>query len=161
MRTIGALWGIETVCLRVFNAYGPNQYLPAVHPPVIPNFLNQSSRNGTIVIHGDGSQTRDYVYIDDVVSAMVAAASAPSINREIINVGSGVETSIRELARLVTEITAGRPEIVYNPRHDPGPNRMCADITVAKQKLGYIPIVPLEIGLRRTYEFDPRFHSPN
>jgi UDP-glucose 4-epimerase len=157
VRTIGSLWGIETVCLRVFNAYGPGQYLPAVHPPVIPNFINQSSKNGTLVIHGDGSQTRDYVYIDDVVSAMVSAASAPGIDREVINVGSGVDTSIRDLARLVTDITRGKPEIVYNPRHDPGPDRMCADITLAKNKLGYTPLVPLEIGLQRTFELDPRF----
>ena len=157
VRTIGSLWGIETVCLRVFNAYGPGQYLPAVHPPVIPNFINQASKNGTLVIHGDGSQTRDYVYIDDVVSAMVSAASAPGIDREVLNVGSGVDTSIRDLARLVTDITRGKPEIVYNPRHDPGPDRMCADITRARQKLGYTPMTPLEIGLQRTFELDQRF----
>ncbi len=157
VRTIGSLWGIETVCLRVFNAYGPGQNLPAVHPPVIPNFINQASKNGTLVIHGDGSQTRDYVYIDDVVSAMVSAASAPGIDREVINIGSGVDTSIRDLARLVTDITRGKPEIVYNPRHDPGPDRMCADISSARQKLGYTPVVSLDIGLQRTFELDPRF----
>jgi UDP-glucose 4-epimerase len=63
--------------LRVFNAYGPGQHLPASHPPVIPNFLRQAMRNGTLVVHSDGSQTRDYVYLDDVVSAMIAAATAP------------------------------------------------------------------------------------
>ena len=76
VRTIGMLWGIETVVLRVFNAYGPGQHLPPVHAPVIPYFLRQSWNNGTLVVHGDGNQTRDYVYIDDVVEAMVAAATA-------------------------------------------------------------------------------------
>jgi len=89
VRTIGRLWKIETVCLRVFNAYGPGQHLPPVHAPVIPNFLRQAAQNGTMVVNGDGSQTRDYVYIEDVVDAMESAATAPQANQQIINVGSG------------------------------------------------------------------------
>ncbi|HPC06053.1 MAG TPA: NAD-dependent epimerase/dehydratase family protein, partial [Anaerolineaceae bacterium] len=89
VRTIGSLWKIETVCLRVFNAYGPGQHLPPVHAPVIPNFLRQAAQGGTVVINGDGSQTRDYVYVEDVVDAMEAAATAPQANQQIINVGSG------------------------------------------------------------------------
>ncbi len=80
VRTIGGLWGIETVSLRIFNAYGPGQHLPASHPPVVPFFLRQALRGGSLVVHGDGSQTRDYVYVDDAVSAMVAASTAPNIN---------------------------------------------------------------------------------
>ena len=99
IRTIGGLWGIETVCLRVFNAYGPGQRLPLTNAPVIPYCLRQALDNGTIVIHGRGEQTRDYVYIDDVVEAMVAASSVPDINRMIINVGSGKETSINDLVK--------------------------------------------------------------
>ncbi len=81
VNTIGDLWNIETVCLRVFNAYGPGQHLPASHPPVVPYFLRQALRNGTLVVHGDGSQTRDYVYVDDVVSALIAASTAPRHRR--------------------------------------------------------------------------------
>src|SRR5574338_713108 len=97
VRTIGQLWGIETVTLRVFNAYGPGQHLPPVHAPVIPYFLRQACHNGTIVMHGEGAQTRDYVYLDDVVNAMVAAATAPDVNQKVINIGSGTETSVRDL----------------------------------------------------------------
>ncbi len=156
IRTIGLLWGIETVCLRVFNAYGPGQHLPPVHAPVIPNLLRQASLNGTIVIHGDGTQTRDYVYVDDVVNGMIAAATAPEINQMIINIGSGRDTSVRELVRMVMEITGKHPEVVYNPRTERGPNRMCADLTLAREKLGYQPTIPLEIGLGLTLERDPR-----
>lgn len=159
VRTIGHLWGIETVCLRVFNAYGPGQHIPPVHAPVIPNFLRQSALNGTLVVHGDGNQTRDYVYVDDVVNAMTAAATAPEVNQCIINVGSGRETSIRELARLAVEVTLGDPEVVYNPRNDRGPSRMCADISLAKEKLGYRPLTALEEGLRLTLEQDPRLRK--
>lgn len=156
VRTIGLLWGIETVCLRVFNAYGPGQHIPPVHAPVIPYFLRQASLNGTIVVHGDGTQTRDYVYVDDVVNGMVAAATAPEINQMIINIGSGRDTSVRELVRMVLEITGKHPEVVYNPRTERGPNRMCADLTLAREKLGYQPTTPLEIGLGYTLERDPQ-----
>jgi len=159
VRTIGDLWGIETVSLRVFNAYGPGQHLPPSHPPVIPNFLRQASRNGTLVVHNDGTQTRDYVYLDDVVSAMIAAATAPGLDNLVINIGRGVETSVRELLRLVLEATGSQAEIIYNPRTDPGVSRMCADITLAREKLGYQPRISLEEGLRLTLMRDPRFRK--
>lgn len=159
VRTIGMLWGIETVILRVFNAYGPGQHLPPVHAPVIPYFLRQASNNGTLVVHGDGSQTRDYVYIDDVVNAMAAAATAGGVNQQTINVGSGVETSIRDLARQVMEITGESPEVVYNPRNEGGAPRMCADLTLAQKLLNYQPTTPLGVGLRSTLEQDERIRQ--
>jgi len=155
--SIGDLWAIESVCLRVFNAYGPGQALPPSHPPVIPNFLNQAVRNGTLVVHSDGSQTRDYVFIDDVVDAMEAAATATEVDKLKINVGSGTETSVRELANLVMKTTQSHAEVIYNPRTDPGVSRMCADITLARQKLSYQPRTSLAEGLRLTLERDPRF----
>jgi len=151
-KTIGALWGIETVCLRVFNAYGPGQHHPPVHTPVIPSFLRQAWENGTIVIHGNGEQTRDYVYVDDVVNAMAAASVAPDVNTLTINVGSGSEVSVRDLAKMVAEVTGGNPEIVYNPRNEGGLSRLCADLTLAKVKLGYQPKTSLLDGLKTTLE---------
>lgn len=159
VRTIGRLWGIETVILRVFNAYGPGQNLPPSHPPVIPNFLRQAVRGGTIVIHGDGNQTRDYVFVDDAVRAMLAASTAPSIDELIINVGSGTETSVRDLARLSSEYSNRSVEIIYNPRSDAGVSRMCADIKLAGEKLHYSPRVKLADGLRMTLERDPLFQK--
>ena len=158
VKSIGSLWGIETVSLRVFNAYGPGQHHPPVHTPVIPGFLRQASENGTIVIHGDGNQTRDYVYLDDVVSAMVAASTAPEVNQLTINVGSGSEMSIRDLSKLAIEITGGKPEIVYNPRNEGGLSRLCADISLAREKLNYEPKVSLADGLKLTFERDIRIN---
>ncbi len=157
VRTIGGLWGIETVSLRIFNAYGPCQRLPASHPPVVPYFLRQAVRSGTLVVHGDGNQTRDYVYVDDVVSAMVAAATAPEINGLVINVGSGRETSLRALSRLILDVTGSQANVVYNAQTSGGVSRLCADLTLAGQKLNYKPAIPLEDGLRLTLERDPRF----
>ncbi len=159
VRTIGALSNIETLILRIFNAYGPGQRIPPAHPPVIPSFLRQAKQNGTMIFHGDGSQTRDYVYVDDVVNALVAAANVQGMNGEVINVGSGQETSVRELARLVIKITGGKPEEVYNPRVSTGVSRMCADISKAKSALNYVPLISLENGLRLTLEKDPQFQN--
>ncbi len=156
VHTIGGLWKIETVSLRVFNAYGPGQHTPPSHAPVIPNFLRQAHQNGTLVIFGDGSQTRDYVFIEDVVNGMVSAADAADIDQMVINIGSGRETSIADLAHKVIETTGGHPETVYNPRGEGGVSRMCADLTLAEKKLGYQPLIPLEMGLRLTLDRDPK-----
>jgi len=157
IRTIGGLWGIETVCLRIFNAYGPGQHLPASNPPVVPYFLRQAVRNGTLVVNGDGNQTRDYVYVDDVVSAMVAAAIAPNINGLVINIGSGTETSIRALANLVLQVTGSQTNVIYSAQTSGGVSRLCADLSLAAQKLNYNPSISLEVGLRLCLQRDTRY----
>lgn len=159
VRTIGDLWGIETVCLRVFNAYGPGQRMPPSYSPLIPHCLKQAVENGTIVIHGDGKQSRDYVYVDDVVDAMVSAAITPQANQLIINVGSGVETSVNDLVKLVLDVTGSSPQVIRNLQHEGGPPRMQADISLAKSKLGYKPKISLKEGLQRTLEQDEHFNK--
>jgi len=157
VRTIGALWNIETVSLRVFNAYGPGQPLPAAHPPVIPHFLRQTAGGGTLVINGRGEQTRDFVHVDDLVEAMVAAATAPTVDRLVINIGSGHETSIRDLAQYVIEAVGTDANWIFMENQDVGPSRMCADISLARAKLGYKPRVSLQEGLEKMVALDPRF----
>lgn len=159
VRTIGALWGIETVCLRIFNAYGPGQHLPPSHPPVVPYFLRQALRGGTLVVHSDGQQTRDYVYVDDVTAAMIAAATAPDLNGLVINVGSKTETSVGDLVKLVLEATRSKANVVYNSQTEGGVSRMCADLSLAEQKLNYKPSISLEEGLRLTLMRDVRFRA--
>jgi len=157
VRTIGNLWGMESVCLRIFNAYGPDQNLPPSHPPVVPHFLRQALRGGTLVVHGDGEQTRDYVYVDDVVSAMVAAATAPNVNGLVINVGSGTETSVRDLVTSVSEAVGREVDSLYNENTSRGVSRMRADLTLAAQKLNYKPSIKLDKGLQLTLRRDPRY----
>ena len=108
-------------------------------------------------MHGSGNQTRDYVYIDDVVNAMKAASYAEKINRLIMNIGSGVETSVNEVIKTVIDTTGTKPEIVVNKSHDSGPSRMCADISLAKKKLDYDPKISLVEGFRKILQEDPRF----
>jgi UDP-glucose 4-epimerase len=159
VRTIGQQAGIESVCLRVFNAYGPGQQIPPSYTPVIPSFLKQALQRGTIVVHGAGSQTRDYVYVDDVVQAMITAGMAPDIDGEIINVGSGIETSILDLVTMVSELADFEPEVIYNPRRGSGPQRMCASLQKAERLLGYRPRISLREGLQRTIQLDTHLRS--
>ena len=159
VRTIGQLWGIETVALRVFNAYGPGQALPAAHAPVVPQFLLEALSGASLVVHGDGTQTRDYVYVDDVVNAMVAAATARDVNRRVINVGSGRETRVTDLIAEVQKAAACQVDAIYNRRESGGVSRMCADITLAARLLGFHPRVSLADGLRLMMERDKRFQT--
>jgi UDP-glucose 4-epimerase len=147
--TLGALYGIETVALRIFNAYGPGQPPPPVHAPVIPQFLRQTLTDGSLVIFGDGLQTRDFVYVDDVVDALVAAATIPDVDRQIINIGSGVEVSMNALVRMIAEVTGRRPSVLYNEKQSGGVSRLVANLAKAQALLGYRPLVDLYTGLRR------------
>jgi UDP-glucose 4-epimerase len=157
VRTIGSLWGLESVALRVFNAYGPGQPLPAAHAPVIPRFLRQAQLGGSLVVHGDGSQTRDFIYVDDVVDALSAAASARDVDRSVINVGSGQETSVRDLAKLAGAATGHKLDVLYSRADSGGVSRMCADIRLAAASLDFRPRVSLAEGLALCLQHDPRF----
>jgi UDP-glucose 4-epimerase len=157
VHTIGALWGISTTALRIFNTYGPGQTLPASHAPVVPRFLQQAVGDGSLVIFGKGEQTRDFTYVDDVVEALIAAGEADGIDQKTINIGSGVETSIKALAQLILEITDSKSNIIHSPATEAGVSRLHADLTQAKQYLHYRPKTGLKAGLRKTLARDPRF----
>ena len=152
VNTIGQLWGIETVALRIFNAYGPGQPLPVSHPPVVPRFLRQALTGGSVVLYGSGAQTRDFIYVTDVVAALIEAATAKKVNRKVINIASGRETSIAQLVNLIEELTGRRVNRVTNPDKTGGVSRLVADISRAEHLLGFRPQVTLADGLRRTMQ---------
>jgi UDP-glucose 4-epimerase len=158
LRTIGRLWDIETVCLRIFNVYGPSQQLPPSNPPVIPQFFKQILGGGSVVISGAGAQTRDFIYLDDAVAALARAATILDLPpHAIVNVGSGIETSVHDLAQMIGKILKTKPNLLENPENAAGVARMCADLTQMKSVLGIVPQVSLADGLARIAEEDPRF----
>ncbi len=157
VRTIGQLVGVDTLTLRIFNAYGPGQPLPAVHAPVIPRFLQQALNGGSLVIAGDGRQTRDYVYIDDVVDALVAAMTADPPAGHVVNVGSGRSTSVRDLATAVAAAVGASIEPLYRSTEARGVSTMQADLDLARDVLGFEPRIELADGLRMILAQDPRF----
>lgn len=157
MFNIGMHSNFETVALRIFNAYGPGQPLPPSQAPVIPQFMYQILGEGSVIVFGDGHQIRDFVYIDDVVDALVATLDAPNVNRQIINVGSGTGTSINSLIEQLERVTQRRANVLYNTDSSSGLSRLVADLERAGQLLGYEPRIDLVTGLRNLMEQDRLF----
>lgn len=157
MFNIGMHSQFETVALRIFNAYGPGQPVPPTHAPVIPQFMQQTLGRGSLIIFGDGTQIRDFVFIEDVIEALVAAATAPHVNRQILNVGSGQGTTIRELVDLIGQVTGQSPNVLYNVESSSGLSRLVANVEKARRLLEYQPKTQLVDGLRRLMDEDPIF----
>lgn len=159
VETLGRLYNIETVSLRVFNAYGPGQFVPASHAPAIPFFLKQALTGGSVIVFGTGQQTRDFVYIDDVVDALTAAASAPDVNPRVINVGSGEETSVIQLVEKIARVLGREVHDLHSQADTGGVSRLVADLTLARTLLGYQPKVGTDAGLRLMLEQDPHLRE--
>jgi UDP-glucose 4-epimerase len=149
-RLYNDLYGVETVSLRYFNIYGPGQ-TGGDYAAVIPIFCDQALSDEPITINGDGSQTRDFVYISDVVDANLHAATTDAVG-EAFNIGTGTATSIINLATTIREVAGSTSELTYT---DPRPgdiDESVADITKARQALEYDPTVSLQDGLQRMIE---------
>ena len=149
--------GLRMTALRYFCVYGPRQDYRRTIPPVMSAFIIKLARGERPTIYGTGEKRRDFVYVDDVISALVATATAPNINGQVINVGSGTETSVRELIKSVMDVTGTQAEVIYNAKSSGGVSRMRADLTQASSKLNYQPSISLFDGLRLTLNRDPRF----
>jgi UDP-glucose 4-epimerase len=157
--TLSKLYGFEAVVLRVFNAYGPGQRIPPAHAPVVPLFLKRALGGGSLVIHGDGRQSRDFVYIDDAVRGLAAAALTEAAVGQILNIGSGVETSLLDLVRQVGAVTGRDLSVLTNDAQSGGVSRLVADPTRARQVLGYRAQVSLSEGLQLLLAKDPQFDA--
>lgn len=149
-RLYADLYGLETVALRYFNVYGPGQ--TGDYAGVISVFLRQALDGDPITVHGDGSQTRDFVYVDDVARANVAAARTDHTGTAY-NVGTGESVQIRELAELVRDLVGADVDIVSTEPREGDIDRSEADIMRANARLGYTPTVELRDGLARTLEW--------
>ena len=142
--------------LRIFNAYGPGQSLPVSHAPV-PRFLEEALAGGSLVVFGDGRQTRDYIYVDDVIDALIGAATTTGLGHAVINIGNGRETSVNELIAQIERATGRHANVIHNPEKQGGVPQLAADVGRARQLLGFEPKIDLETGLRLTLDQDARF----
>ncbi len=148
--TFFRLYGLETVALRYFNIFGPNQDPDSEYAAVIPRFMASIQAGERPTIYGDGEQTRDFVYVDNVVDANLLAAAVPGAAGGVYNIASGRAISVLHVATLIGELM-GRP--VHVAHVDPRPGDIkhsLADITAARQVLGYEPTVDFEEGMART-----------
>ena len=136
---------------RIFNTYGPR--MRADDGRVVSNFIVQALRGETLTIYGDGSQTRSFCYVDDLVGGLVALMNAPDSLTGPINLGNPVEFSIRQLAELVIDLTGAGAGIEDHPLPEDDPMQRCPDITLAKDNLGWQPSVQLRDGLAGTIDY--------
>jgi UDP-glucuronate decarboxylase len=137
--------------VRIFNTYGPR-----MHPNdgrVVSNFIVQALQNEPITLYGDGSQTRAFCYVDDLVEGFLKMMAAPDSATGPLNLGNPVEISVAELARLVIELTGSRSKLTRRPLPVDDPIQRCPNITAAKALLDWQPKTPLRAGLQRTIDY--------
>src|SRR5437667_320573 len=137
--------------VRIFNTYGPR-----MHPNdgrVVSNFIVQALRNEPITLYGDGSQTRAFCYVDDMIEGFLRMMDAADDQTGPMNLGNPVETSVAELARVIIELTGSRSEITHRPLPVDDPIQRCPDISQAKRVLDWEPQSALKPGLQRTIDY--------
>jgi nucleoside-diphosphate-sugar epimerase len=149
-RAFAGVYPLETVCLRFFNVFGPRQDPKSPYSGVISIFCDRLSREEPLDVFGDGEQTRDFVYVGDVVAAMLAAVGHEG---GLFNVGTGIETTVNELYRLCAEVAGSDAEAEHAPARPGDLLRSFLDPSRAERELGWQPAVSLEDGLRQTWEW--------
>ncbi len=152
-RTFFLLYGLETVSLRYFNVFGPWQSPESKYAAVVPLFIRAALRGEPLVVHGDGEQSRDFTYIDNVVQANLLAFEAPNVGGEVFNIACNERHSVLEIARLVERLV-GRPvSIEHTPPRAGDVRHTQASIDKAMRLLGYRPVVGFEEGMRLTVDW--------
>lgn len=141
------LHGLDTVALRYFNVYGPRQRADG-YAGVIAAFVRRALAGDPLAVHGDGGQTRDFVHVSDVVAANLAAARTDAVGRAY-NVGTGEATSVRELADVVRDLSGSEAPVVHESPRDGDVRHSRADLSRARETLGYAPSVDVTEGLAR------------
>lgn len=152
-RVFFQVYGLETVCLRYFNVFGPGQSPDSPYAAVIPCFLNAMLRGMPPTIFGDGLQSRDFTYVEDVVEVNLLALTAPKIAGEVINVASGKQHTLLEVVGVLNEVLGTDLHPRFAPPRPGDVRHSLASIAKAEALLGYKPRVSLEEGLQRTAEW--------
>jgi len=144
------VYPLETIALRYFNVFGPRQDPRSQYAAVVPRFLTEAAAGRPVPIYGDGSQSRDFTYVANVVEANLLAAEAPRGNGAVLNVATGRSVTVNELADAVGAVLGARVEKQYLPQRPGEVMQSWADISAARDVLGWEPAVDLEEGLRLT-----------
>lgn len=143
--------GVQIKVARIFNTYGPR-----MHPNdgrVVSNFIVQSLQGQQITLYGDGSQTRSFCYVDDLIEGLVRLMNSPDDVTGPINIGNPNEITVKQLAERVIDLTGQGPDITFEPLPSDDPTRRCPDITKASTILGWEPKTDLDTGLTATIEY--------
>ena len=150
-QVFGKVYGLQNVCLRYFNVFGPRQDPTSPYSGVLAKFCTAFLEKTDPVVFGDGQQTRDFTYIDNVVQANLLACEAPAASGKVINIGTGARISLNQTLQLLREINGSELQAKYDPPRDGDIRDSQADITLAREALKYDPSVDFPEGLRRTF----------
>lgn len=145
-------YGLKYVCLRYFNVFGPKQSTQNAYAAAVPIFIKRAVKNEDIIIYGDGEQTRDFIFINDVVKANVLAAEKENVSG-VFNVANGTSTTILELAKIIIELTNSKSKIVFEKERAGDIKHSCASIDETRKSLGFNPEINLKDGLLKTIEY--------
>ena len=147
------LYGLETVTTRYFNVFGPRQDPSSPYSGVISLFISSLLADRSPVVHGDGTQTRDFTYVSNVVDGVLRAAETPGVSGEVFNIATNGRISLNELLSTLQQITHSRVQPTFAERRSGDVRDSQADISKAERLLGYRPAVRLDEGLRKTVEW--------
>jgi UDP-glucose 4-epimerase len=147
------VYGMEIVSLRYFNVFGPRQDPTSQYAAVVPRFIRAIADGEAVTVYGDGEQSRDFTFVDNVVGANLLAADAPDVGGEILNVATGGSVTVNALADAIG-LMLGKPvEKAYEPAREADVQASWADVEAAKRLLGYEPRIDFDDGLRRTADY--------
>jgi UDP-glucose 4-epimerase len=147
------VYAMEIVSLRYFNVFGPRQDPTSQYAAVVPRFIRAIAAGEPVTVYGDGEQSRDFTYVDNVVVANLLAADAADVSGQIVNVATGGSTTVNELAGTIGRLLSRPVEKMFEPEREADVRASWADVGEARRLLGYAPQVALEEGLRMTWEF--------
>ena len=150
VHSMGPLLGIETVVLRYFNIFGPDQDPASEYAAVVPRFVTAALRGETVMVHGDGLQSRDFTYVDNVVAANLLALDAPNVDGLTCNVGCGGRFTLLELIAEIEAASGQSLKVEHSPPRPGDVPHSQAAIDVAQHRLGFSVVVPFEEGVRRS-----------
>ena len=154
------LYGLETISLRYFNIFGPKQDPNSLYSAVIPKFIDALLEGRSPVIFGDGEQSRDFTYIENVVQANLLAMSADRLHGEAVNIACGRRISLNQLVSVLKEILGSKQSPIYQDPRKGDVKHSQADIRKGKRIIDYEPKVGIEAGLKKTVEFFKDRRSP-
>jgi nucleoside-diphosphate-sugar epimerase len=158
-QVFGRCYGLETVCLRYFNVFGPRQDPDSPYSGVLSRFASAFLNEEPPVVYGDGEQTRDFTYVDNAVQANLLACEAPGAAGKIFNVGTGQRISLNQTLELLRQFAGTQLAAKYDPPREGDIRDSQADITQAREILQYEPTVLFEEGLQRTFEWHRTQHQ--
>lgn len=147
------IYGLETVILRYFNVFGPRQNPASQYAAVIPKFIDLIMSGRELHIYGDGKQTRDFVYVENVARANYLAGMAPKAAGGVFNIASEQSINLNDLVRQLILLAGREVEVVYDPPVVGDIKYSASDISMARELLGYSPLVTFEEGLKRTFVY--------